>query len=345
MNKYFEIKDDLQKYPDALFVVAWSGRGAGKTYSALRYCIENKKIFLYLKRTVEDIQFISQSDKTGQDVSPFAPLNRDFGYTYHIIPDKGKNGFCSVQDEEGHLIGYVLAVSAIYKVKGFELSDVDVIIFDEFIPQLTETRINRKEGESILELQATVSRDRINRGKRETDVWLLANATNPVSPISEALNLTDDIVEMAQRGIEYRWIPERYILLHNIQYTASMQHDSRIYQATKGTKWASMAFDNEFAFQDFSKVQKVNLKGAVCLAELLYNKQKWFLYQNQQGIYIFSKSANRFPVNKYSFDVDGDRRRFWYDYVRDVANAVNYNEAFFESYSMYYLIMNYQKLI
>ena len=342
-QKYYDISDDLEAYPDALFMVIWSGRGVGKTYSALRYCIEHKKKFLFLKRTIEDVSFISAADNTGTDVSPFAPLNRDFGWNYKIRPIKGKNGFCTVNfGENDEVAGYVLAIASVHKVKGFELSDCDVIIYDEFIPQISESRINKREGDILLELQATVTRDRLLRGKPEVCVWLLANATSAVSPVSESLRLTDDIVEMSQKGIEYRYLKDRYILLHNFPAPVSMRKDSRLYAATRGTRWAAMAFDNEFAYNDFSKVRRESMKGAVCLASVRYNLQDWYIYQTPEGVFIVNQSRGK-AADEYDMNIDGDRIRFWYEYGMELRNAVAEDMASFSSYSFYQLIMSYSK--
>lgn len=345
MAKYYDIKDDIQRYPDAIIYVVWSLRGPGKTYSTLRYGIENGLKELYIKRTVEDVNFISGRGDGNGDVSPWAPLNRDFGYDFHINPVRGKNGFATVDSDDGKNIGYVIGMSAVHKVKGFELSDTDIIVYDEFLPQLSEMRINRKEGEILLDLHATVSRDRTARGKPEIPIILLANSTTPVSPVTETLKITDDIVEMSMKGIEERYIPDRHILLRNILTSPSMSKESRFYSAVKNTKWARMAYGNEFAYVDFSKVRKVNIKGSICHAEIRYNGERWFLYQNQKGVYIMSKSASNNPLNVYNFDVDGDRQRLWYDYIRDLQSAISYDEAFFDSYSMYYMVTDYRKLI
>ena len=45
--KYYDIKHDLAAYPDAWCYLIWSKRGPGKTYSTLRYCIENKILFMF----------------------------------------------------------------------------------------------------------------------------------------------------------------------------------------------------------------------------------------------------------------------------------------------------------
>lgn len=345
MAKYYEFKNDIESNPECIIFVIWSMRGSGKTYSTLRWCIENNKKVLYLKRTIEDVKFISGYDKTGNDVSPFAPLNRDFGWNLHINPVRGKQGFCTVDTEDGKNVGYVLAISAVHKVKGFEMSDTDIIVYDEFLPQLSELRINHNEGDILLDLHATVSRDRIARGEDEIPIVLLANATNPVSPVTETLKLTDTIIEMSNSGTEKYVMSDRGIFLHNIKESPSMPKSSKFYNAVRDTKWALMAYDNQFSYADFSKVKRMNLKGSICHAEILYNRERWYLYQNPKGVYIMTRSRSTSPTNSYNFDIDGDRTRLWYDFIRDVQEAVVFDEAVFESYSMYYMTMNYQKLI
>lgn len=115
-----------------------------------------------------------------------------------------------------------------------------------------------------------------------------------------------------------------------------------MYAAMKGTRWAAMAFDNEFAYNDFSKVRRESLKGAICIAKIRYNLDDWYLWQSPKGIYILNRSRGQ-PVDEYDLAIDGDRIRFWFDHVRDIQAAVADDMASFTSYSIYSLIMGYNK--
>ena len=53
---YYDIVVDIRDYPEAWCLVIFGGRNTGKTYSTLRNCIENKHIFVYAKRTIEDVK-------------------------------------------------------------------------------------------------------------------------------------------------------------------------------------------------------------------------------------------------------------------------------------------------
>ena len=93
--KYYDIKDDLKAYPDAWCYLVWSKRGPGKTYSTLRYCIENNIKFVFIKRTKDDIDLLCAHKKgVTFDLSPFVPLNRDFGWDIKAQKiQKGIGGF------------------------------------------------------------------------------------------------------------------------------------------------------------------------------------------------------------------------------------------------------------
>ena len=139
---YYDIKDDLAAYPDAWAYLAWSKRGPGKTYSTRRYMKENGIRFVFIKRTIEDIKTLCATGiRRGVDfdVSPWVPLNRDFGWNVQPVPIlKGIAGFYECDDEDkphGDPIGFAVALSATKDIKGFDMSVADFIVFDEFIPR------------------------------------------------------------------------------------------------------------------------------------------------------------------------------------------------------------------
>ena len=58
-------------------------------------CIEDNVQFAFMKRTMEDIDLLcSKKNDVQFDVSPFKPLNRDFGWNIHPVKiKKGIAGF------------------------------------------------------------------------------------------------------------------------------------------------------------------------------------------------------------------------------------------------------------
>ena len=332
---YYNVEDDIRKYPEAWLYVAYSSRGSGKTYSFFRYCIENSLPFLYLKRTQIDIDLLSKDD-----FSPFKPLIRDYGWK--IETEKLYEGILSVKKDEA-VIGYCMAMSAVHKYKGFDLSEVMYMCLDEFIPQLTE-RVNRKEGELLLDLYMTVSRDREARGSDPLKLCLFANATELYCPITETLGIVDELSKLNATGQEYIYLPERLIMLHRIQHSASANEDTAIFRGMAGTQWADMAFGGQFSYNDFSKVRRISLAGYVPYVMVRYRRKDLYIYKHKNtGHYYMTDSKGKVEY-VYDLEIESDQSAFWQDWGWSLQDEIINGNMAFKTYSMYNLIRNYRKI-
>ena len=138
---YYDIAADLKAFPDCWAYIIVGGRNTGKTYGALCNCLDTKSKFSYLKRTIEDVEIICSGNSIGSkkniygfDLSPFKSINRDRNTNYKAYTIKrGLGGFWHEGEEgaEGLPIGYILSLSAVQKIKGFDLSECDYLIFDD----------------------------------------------------------------------------------------------------------------------------------------------------------------------------------------------------------------------
>lgn len=332
---YYNIEDDLTAYPAAWLYVAYSARGSGKTYSFFRFCIQNRQPFLYLKRTQIDIDLLSRAD-----FSPFKPLMRDYGWS--INTEKLYDGILRItMDDE--IIGYCMAMSAVHKYKGFDLSEVRYMCLDEFIPQLTE-RVNRKEGELLLDLYMTVSRDREARGQAPLKLCLFANATELYCPITETLGIVDDLAGLNATGADYLYNEERGIMLHHIIGSVSAGEDTAIFKGMRGTQWADMAFGGQFSYNDFSKVHRIPLAGYVPYVKVRYNRKDLYIYQNKNnGHYYMTDSKGKVEYS-YDLEIESDQSAFYQDWVWQLQQELIDGNMCFKTYSMYNLIRNYRKI-
>lgn len=335
MMKYYSVGDDIEAYPRCWLYEAHSARGTGKTYGALKYCLDNKIKLLYLKRTQIDIDLISNND-----FSPYKPINRDCGtdITFKKIYD----GISSINNGD-IVIGYAMALSSIHKYKGFDLSDVDIMILDEYIPQLSE-KVNRREGELLLDLYMTVSRDREQRGKEPLKLILFANATELYCPITDTLQIVDELSELNKNdSLEFMYLEDRGILLHKIA-TETQQFDTAIFSGMKNTRWARMAFGGEFAYNDFSRVKKIPLKNMICHIEIQYNNSRYYIYQHRGNGLYYMCSARGDAIEKYDMDIEADQRRFYLTWGIMLKNEISDGNMFFEKYTGYNLIYNFAKI-
>lgn len=351
-NVYYSIKNDLEKYPDAWAYVIIGGRNTGKTYGALAYHMINKIPHVFVKRTNDDVDLLCKGNHLGEkqkdysiDFSPYKSINRDYDTNIKAFKiDNGIGAFYRCEDNEpsGSPEGYLLSLNAIHKYKGFDLSECYSIIFDEFIPQPWQ-RVSRKEGEQLMDLYKTVARDRTLRGLPELKLICLANAVNIFNPTCEILEITDVIAEMQLLNEEVRFIEERGIFIRMLKTSEEMMREEEktgIYKAMHDTAWGQMAFDNDFAYNDFTNISRERLKGYRPIVELTYKRKKIYIYVKEGTYYLTSSRAK--CESTYNLNLEMDVRAFYLDYVIDILNAATRGLARFEKYSFYDLIVNYK---
>lgn len=343
---YYDIDNDISD--DYWCYIIIGGRNTGKTYSSLKSCYVNNRKFVFVKRTLEDIELLCdrKNEEFDFDVSPFKSINRDIGSNVRALKvKKGVGGFynCNEDNEpEGQPIGYVVSLSGVSKVKGFDLSDCDWLIFDEFIPQPWD-RINRKEGEQLMDLYKTVSRDREHRGRPALKMVCLANATKISNPVCNTLEITDKLVDMQVNGSSFFKDIDRGIFVHQIKdNTAFMEEEkkSQIYKAMAGTEWGKMALNNEFAYDDFTAVKKSNLKGYIPMLAVKFRSKTYYIY-NREGTFYMTLAPARVS-RTYNLKIENDQKAFYIDWVLDLQDASIEGRMLFEQYSMYDLIMNFK---
>lgn len=343
---YYIFRNDLEAYPDAWCYIVYSKRGAGKTYSALYNAYEDGIPIIYMKRTNDDVAFICREVTEGFDVSPYAPLNRDKGIdVYPKLIDNGVGGFWHYEEgnADGLPVAYALSLNAVKRVKGFEASRCDWIIFDEFIPQIGE-RINRREGELLLDLYMTIARDRQKRGKPPLKLILFANAEDISTPITNELEVVDAMADLNASGQSHYYDKARGIMIHHItndEIPIDESEKAGIYEAMKNTSWGAKTFEGEFSKNDFTNVTKCNLKGYRGFIKLHYKNHDYYIYNNDEGFYYMSASPTKTEFS-YNLDRETEQRSFYINHQIDLKEAITEERMKFQRYSMYDLIKNYK---
>lgn len=361
MSYYYNVFDDIEAYPDAWCIVAVGGRNTGKTYGFLRGSVERKIPFIYTKRTNRDIDLLcagsgqigSKKANYGMDVSPFVSINRDIGT--NIKPFKLYEGFggfweCSENDNGETVpkdapIGTLISLSSVSKFAGFDMSTAEFLNVDEFIPRSWE-KVSRMEGDQVMELYKTVSRDRIHRGRKPLKLILFANAVNVACPITNTLEITDAIAHMDVNDIEYNYIEERGILLHKLRNNEQfdeVEKNDPVYKAMGQTAWGQMAFSNTFAYNDFSSLGKTQMKNFKPVCSFTYKNKDYYVYQ-KDGKYVMSFSRFNSPKPHYNLKRETEQKKFYYDFAIDLRAASIEDNMIFETYTMYDLITNYHKI-
>lgn len=359
MSYYYNIKEDIDRYPECWCFIIFGGRATGKTYSTLKYVAENNKKFVFLRRTIEDVNTIcmgktldtrakSIKGYEGIDMSPFKSLNRDLGWSIKAfkIAD-GFGAFYRTDENEnpiGDVVGYIISLSTT-KLKGFDLSECDFIIFDEFVNKSWERKMKR-EGEAVMELYETISRGRTHRGKEDIRLICLANADNASSALTNTLEVTDMIAEMCVKGQDYYYDFNRDILIHKLKTSeefVAKEKQKKIYKAMAGTSWAKTALDNDFGYNDFSNVGKVNMKGYRPVFIFLYNRKNYTAYINPDGNWYITLSGTNQKLPVYDMGKENDQRLWYNDYFFTLYEATREGRVKYEKYQIYDVMTNFKK--
>ena len=348
-KKYYHFEDDLHRFPDAWLYAVWSKRGPGKTYSSLWYAYDNKIKFIYMKRTDRDVDLITSGADRGIDFSPYKPINRDkFKNVHPVKISDGFGAFYNFNDEnepQGLPVGYILSFNKIRQYKGFDFSECDWIIFDEFIPMKGE-RLNRAEGELLLDLYMTVSRDREARGRGALKLILFANAEEISTPVTNELEIVDYMADLNASGKTHLYIEEREILLHHItneEVPLLEAEKSGIYKGMYGTAWYEKSFEGLFSNNDFTNVTKRTLKRSSGYVHLHYKQNDYYIYLNKEtGCYYMCYKPIRCLFD-FDLNRENEQKLFWLSYGIDLRYSCIEERMKFETYSMYDLIMNYKK--
>lgn len=348
-KKYYHFEDDLLMYPSAWCIAVWSRRGPGKTYSTLKYGYENKIPFIYMRRTDKAVERILEKNAALDfDTSPYVPICRDLHIDITGVKIDDGFGAFYMEDAEGSAYGsplcYVISFNRAPDYKSFDFSRCQWLVFDEFIPQATE-RINRKEGEILLDLYMTVSRDRQKRGYDPLKLVLFANAENISTPVTNEIELTDDMAELNASGRTHLWLPDRDILLHHItndEVPITDEEKKGIYKGMHGTAWFDKAFGGEFSNNDFTNITKRSLKKSMPYIHLRYKTNDYYIYMNKDsGMFYMCTRPCRCIID-FDLNRENEQKLFWMEYGVDLRCACIEERMKFEKYSMYDLIVNYK---
>ena len=157
---------------ESAFTMVVGARGVGKTYGLMKYCLEQGRKFIYLRRLK------SQLDQCANNAgNPFKKLNTDMGRN---IKPKGTQGGV-LFDENGEAVALGVALSTVANVRGFDYSDYDMIIFDEAVASDGERPIPH-EFNAFLNFYETVNRNRELSGEKPVQAVLLGNANRLTNP-------------------------------------------------------------------------------------------------------------------------------------------------------------------
>lgn len=283
------------------FIVVISSRGGGKTYGTLKYVIEQDLRFIYMRRTKTILEIV-----TDPRYQPFKRLNSDRGWI--IEPQAGGRGLPSFVDRQAEgepIVGYAAALSTFANVRGFDASDVDIVIWDEFIPEPTE-RLTFNGFTAFANALETIGRNRELEGLAPLKVVLLSNSDLIYGDVVEGFHLGDELVRMQEEGIEIlEHSKDMLLVMPKLEKYAERKADTALYRLTEGSSFAAVALGNKFPIEDRSMIKRRPLAEykPVCSISGLC------IYRHKTGRswYVTDKISGDPPAYESS---EADHRRF-----------------------------------
>lgn len=308
------------RYP---FTVIYGGRGVGKTYGILQYCIENKIPFIYMRHSQ------SMVEQLGTDaLNPTKAVFNDLGENCSV-KKSGKYIYRFVYGEKlENECGIMVALSTFSNLRGFDASDYKVLVFDEFIPQ-EEVKRRKNDGLSFLNAIETISRNRELQGRPPILTFLLTNANTLNSDILIQLNLFDSVLQMQEEGSEIYFDKARGLQVFRPKSKISEQkRKTSLYKFAGDGRFSSVNLDNEFQRPD-AEIRKVNTKGWKCIASI---KDLAYIYKKGKRYYISTHKSGQ--PTEYVFDKKG-KILFMRNYP-DFLIAIAEKRAIFQTLKLYY---------
>lgn len=315
------------------FQVIIGGRGTGKSYSALDLARNNfyngGRRFLYVRR--ERVEIDACCTPMG---NPFKKLNNDKGYEVDAeIDGKSGVGFFS---EKGIIIGYAVALSSFAGLRSVDMSDVDLIIFDEFIPEKHKRKI-RNEGQAVFNLYETVNRNReiVTEAEAEAGIKpqppctmiLLANALSLNNPILLQFDVVGEIQKMIQSHETRRTIKERrlYIEMVNNVGVTDAKRNTALYMLANA-QFVEETLSSDFKADDMSSVvSNIDMRHY----KPYYSLGHWGVYYSRNNdTYYIGTARGSFPRTFY--ETQADRVRLFYAPSYRLARGMG--RIFFDSF-------------
>ncbi len=244
--------DYLLSQPESFLAVV-GARGTGKTYGLLKKLVLEDKPFIYLRRLK------SQLDQCGREEgNPFKKINFDAGTDIKPFPTQG---FISFRrgEKTGSLMAVGVALSVVANTRGTDFSDIDYIVFDEFIASDGERPI-KNEFAAFLNFYETVNRNRELEGKQSVKCIMLGNANKLANPYFAGWHFMRTALKMI-KGNQMVWRSDdktRMIVLLLDSPISSMKQDTVLYK-NASKDFMSMALDNAFR-TDATNIKSENLK-------------------------------------------------------------------------------------
>ncbi len=261
-NIYYYLKYDFINLIHIL-----GARGIGKSYDIFELLYLNRKPgkeFLLLKTTTGDLQKITTEKGNPYNVycADKGLLDRQ-GKPLICVEKDGEEYYFCERDPDGNIISkFGRAIALLSGSRGVDYSNVDIIFYDEFIPDpgVIVQKIS-EQYTAFNNLLESVIRNREMFGFDIPLVILASNSTSLANEMTRGLNLVKVYEKMYKNG-DTLYIDRFRNLLAVYPYLeeySTKKKKTWLYRLNHGTEFEKMSVDNEFSYDSFFAVNSKKL--------------------------------------------------------------------------------------
>lgn len=329
-DKYFICEKMLSRFiPKGInFFYVCGGRGIGKTYSALDYCLKlyngdvvidsdlERQRFIYLRRTVVQARASSMPS-----TNPFKKYNKNEGTSIcaEFNSTYGYGEFY-LDSEKEETIGYACALSTFQNLRGVDYSEVVFILYDECLTEDGSSARFKNEGATLMNLYETVNRNRILEGKPEVVLLLLSNPIDLSAELLAQLEFTKIIGSMVLKGQQRYTDYERSLHIERLKdHSISEEKAKGALYKFAPSSFTEQSLSGEFTDNDMSLIDKPNLLDycPIISIEILT------VYRHKsKELYHISSSVQSAKYNLQIVEKEMLRDLFYFKYKLLVVNRV-----------------------
>lgn len=296
---FFSLAPILEHNPD--IAILWGQRSNGKTYSVLKYALENyrdnKRTFVYVRRWAEDI-VVKNMTKL---MSPL-PVEEIFGKNKSIKFFRG--AFMLVDEDQTvapEVLGWAVALNQIAHTKSQTFTDAQVVILDEFL-QLKSERILRDEFDAWEQTLSTILRT-----TNDAKIFIIGNSIGKYSPYFTPYGVDPNKITQGETQdimLENEFGEPTRVVAHWCKYNPKIGQ-----RTSKYVRGSKMATTGEWEIQDVANIPHTDNEEAteqmVCSMldsvmsinlGIFIRYARWYTLESINGVYTQIPHEREFLV-------------------------------------------------
>ena len=309
------------------FILVTGARGTGKTYSTFLELIKRREPFILLRRT-QDESDLQANENTSSLTKVLRALN--VNYTFGKLSKK----VGVVYVDEKPLI-YTCGLKTFASIRGVDFGLVKYAVYDEFIPE-THVMKFRAEGMALLNFYESVNRNRELEGYTALKLIGLSNSMNIANDIFMELNLVTPCEHLSTGTNEIYTDGGIMLIMMKDSPISKKKAETSLYE-NASEQFSKMAIENKFILNDFTYIQKRNLKEFKAILKV----GDIYLYQHKSSkeYYVtFVASSTKKIYTNSNADLERFRKVEWKYYKKYLLGKVS-----FDSYKAIALLEKYYK--